>query len=80
MKKVDPSRLPEDHIGRYDWAKSVRGRFAGRAAKASLLLRILEPDVARRFPDSRSVNDALRALLGLEEALPRRRTRRRHAA
>jgi hypothetical protein len=80
VKKVDPARLPEGHLGRYDWAKAVRGRFAGRAAKASALLRILDPELARRFPDSRSVNEALRALLGVEEALPRRRARRRHAA
>jgi len=57
----------------------VRGKYAAKAAKASALLRILDPQLARRFPDSRSVNRALRVLLELEAALPRRRGGR-HAA
>jgi hypothetical protein len=51
-----------------------------KAAKATALLRILDPPLARRFPDSQSVNEALRALIALDEALPRRRSRKRHAA
>jgi len=80
MKKIDPAKLPEGHLARYDWAKARRGRLAEKAAKASELLRILEPDLAARFPDSRAVNEALRALLALDAALPRRRGPRRRAA
>ena len=80
MRKADPKRLPEGQIARYDWSKSNRGRLATKAAKVSALLRILDADLAARFPDSRSVNEALRALLTLEDALPRRRGRGRHAA
>lgn len=78
--KLDPARLPEGHLGRYDWTKAVRGRLAARAAKASALLRLLEPALARRFPDSRSVNEALRALLALEGTLSKRKSRGRNAA
>jgi hypothetical protein len=39
--------------------------LARRAQKASALLRILEADLAARFPDSKSVNEALRKLAGL---------------
>jgi hypothetical protein len=79
-KQVDPTKLPEGDVDRYDWSRARRGRLARKAARASALLRILEPDLAARFPDSRSTNEALRALLTLDEALPRRRTVRHRAA
>jgi hypothetical protein len=80
MKRPDPANLPEGHLRRYDWAKATRGRFAAQAGKASALLRILDPEVAARFPDSQSVNDALRALAALDRALQRRRPRKLRAA
>jgi hypothetical protein len=49
------------------------------AAQASRLLRILDEDLEARFPDSRSVNEALRALLAIEAALPKRKPRQRAA-
>jgi len=79
-RRTKPSQLPEGHLQRYDWSKATRGRLAAKAARASALLRILDPELAAHFPDSRSVNEALRALLALDEALPRRRTRKRQAA
>ena len=82
MKKDDlpATKLPEGHLGRYDWSRAIRGQYAAKAAKASALLRILDPELARRFPDSRTVNTALRSLVALEGALPRRRGGRSHAA
>lgn len=80
MKKPDLAKLPEGHVRRYDWTKATRGKFATKAARASALLRVLDPELASRFPDSRSVNEALRALVALDEALPRRRPRKRQAA
>ena len=79
MRKADSARPREGHPDRYDWSKAVRGKYTAKAAKASALVRILEPQLARRFPDSRSVNQALRVLLELEHALPRRRGRGRAA-
>lgn len=79
-KRPDPTKLPEGHLQRYDWSKATRGRLATKAAKASALLRLLDADLAAHFPDSRSVNEASRALLALDEALPRRRLRKRQAA
>jgi hypothetical protein len=67
-------------VDRYDWDRATRGRLARQAGKASALLRMIEPDLARLFPDSRSVNEALRALVTLGSALPKRRTRGRQAA
>jgi len=79
MKKRDLAALPEGHLARYDWSRATRGRYASKAAKATALLRILAPELAARFPDSRSVNAALRALIALQAALPRSRSRRRAA-
>jgi hypothetical protein len=80
MQKGNRAKLPEGHLARYDWNRARRGRLAGKAAKASALLRILEPELATHFPDSRAVNEALRALLALDAALPRRRFSGRRAA
>ena len=43
----------------YDFSKGVRGKYADRFAKGSNVV-VLEPDVAKAFPDSESVNRALR--------------------
>jgi hypothetical protein len=82
MKKRKPrhtKQLPEGHPHRYDWSRATRGKYAAKAAKASALLRVLEPELARRFPDSRAVNAALRRVLDAKHAPPRRRGRS-HAA
>src|SRR5262249_12675146 len=75
MKNRKPrnTKLPEGHRSRYGWSRATRGKYAAKAAKASELLRVLEPELARRFPDSRTVNAALRKVLDLKNALPRRR-------
>jgi hypothetical protein len=79
MKKAD-RRPREDSLQRYDWSRATRGKYRAKAARASTLLRILDPELASRFPDSRSVNAALRALSALEKALPAPRARRTRAA
>src|SRR5580704_14247389 len=45
----------------YDFSASVIGKYAARYAGATNVV-LLDPDVARVFPDSKSVNSALRAL------------------
>ena len=46
--------LPE-----YDLTKGKRGKYAAKYARGTNIVR-LEPDVAALFPDSKSVNKALR--------------------
>lgn len=48
----------------YDFSKGVRGKHY-RAYQAGTNVVFLEPDVAEVFPDSESVNEALRLLLRL---------------
>jgi hypothetical protein len=45
----------------YDFSKGVRGKYAARYAEGSNIV-VLDPDVAEMFPDSESVNKALRAI------------------
>jgi hypothetical protein len=49
--------LPE-----YDFSKGVRGRYAKRYAEGSNVV-VLSPDMAKVFPTSESVNEALRTLV-----------------
>jgi hypothetical protein len=57
MKKItDRDLLPE-----YDFSAGVRGKYAARVAKGSNVV-VLDQDVHKLFPDSASVNTALRAL------------------
>jgi hypothetical protein len=58
----------------YDFSEGVRGKYAGRYRKGTNVV-LLEPEVAAAFPDSTSVNDALRALLAIaKRAEERKRT------
>ena len=47
----------------YDFSKGVRGKYAKRYATGGNLI-VLDPDVARIFTDSESVNRALRSIAG----------------
>ena len=64
MKTHDSDDLRDE----YDFSKAlqggVRGKYAARYAEGVNIVR-LDPDVAAVFPDSDSVNKALRALAGI---------------
>ncbi len=45
----------------YDFRKGTRGKYAKRYARGTNII-VLEPGIAKLFPDSKSVNNALRAL------------------
>ena len=45
----------------YDFSKGIRGKHAKQYASGGNLI-VLDPDVARIFPDSESVNRALRSI------------------
>jgi hypothetical protein len=50
----------------YDFSHGVRGKYAKRYAKGSNIV-VLEPDIAKVFSTSSSVNDALRSLVEIAE-------------
>jgi len=59
MKRMqkDPDMLEE-----YDFSKGVRGKYAKRYAEGTNVV-VIEPDVAKVFPDHDSVKEALRSLV-----------------
>jgi len=76
MKKV--SRKPSDELRpeykRSDFTSLIRGKYAERVSQATNVV-VLEPTVARAFPNDRAVNDALRGLLRAKKESARPTTR-----
>jgi len=62
MRKAKPKSRGRDLLPEYDFSRGVRGKYARRFAEGTNLVK-LEPNVAKVFRDSASVNRALRRLL-----------------
>lgn len=73
MKKDKP--LVEDDLRpeyrRSDFSELVRGKYVERLKKGSNVV-VLDPRVARAFPTSEAVNDALLSLVDLAKRSARR--------
>lgn len=61
LKASEPEMRPE-----YDFSGAVRGKYHKRYLEGTNVV-VLEPDVAKRFRNSESVNEALRAYLKTEK-------------
>ena len=61
MKKARHDRQAE-MLQEYDFSKGIRGKYAKRYAEGTNVV-VLSPDVAKVFPTSESVNEALRTLV-----------------
>ena len=59
MKNAKTKTRGRDLLPEYDFSRGLRGKYAKRFAAGTNLVK-LEPDVAKVFPDSASVNRALR--------------------
>jgi len=66
MKKRRSRRAAPEMRAEYDFSGGVRGKYADRY-RLGVNVILLEPEVAAAFPDSKSVNDALRALLEIAD-------------
>lgn len=64
MKKTEEH---DEMQAEYDFSEGVRGKYAARCAEGTNIV-VLDPDVAREFPDSESVNKALRELIEKRKA------------
>jgi len=56
LNKADAEMLDE-----YDFSQGVVGKYAKQYAEGTNVV-LLDPDVAKVFPDSEAVNQALRAI------------------
>jgi len=70
MKKNEA--VPDDEmLAHYDFRGGVRGKYARDYARSENL-RILAPDLLNVFPDSESVNEALRTLVRITSSIPQK--------
>jgi hypothetical protein len=62
----------------YDFSKATRGETAARYAEGTNVV-VLDPELRELFPDSESVNEALRELAAIAERTGARRGGKRSA-
>ena len=69
MKKVDDDEMRRSYK-RSDFAKLERGKFHAEVVRGTAVA-LLDPAIAKAFPTSRAVNEALAGLLTLTEKTSR---------
>jgi hypothetical protein len=76
MKKAKPKQVDRDEL-RPEYRRSdfpqglVRGKYAERLRESSNIV-VLDPEVARAFPNQEAVNSALLSLIRIAEKTARR--------
>lgn len=68
-KKKDIDELRQEYD--FDYSKAVRGKYYRRLLEEGSNVAVLEPEIAKAFRDSASVNEALRSLLELTRSTKR---------
>jgi len=63
-KKPRSKRTSVEMRTEYDFSGGVRGKYADQYRRGVNVV-LLEPELVEAFPDSKSVNDALRGLLAI---------------
>ena len=69
MSRISPKKLVDELRPEYDLSKlkgGVRGKYAARY-RAGTNLVLLEPEVAKAFPNDKAVNDALKLVMKLKQ-------------
>ena len=64
MKKPASRPRVREMRAEYDFSGGVRGKYVDRYRRGTNVV-LLDPELAAAFPDSKSVNDALRALVSI---------------
>jgi hypothetical protein len=72
MKKE--TRKEDEMRAHYEFTGGIRGKYARRYAEGTNVV-VLDPDVAREFPNREIVNETLRALAQIVHIKERRRDR-----
>jgi hypothetical protein len=79
MSRKPSPKYPDEMRPEYDFTGGVRGKFFNEYQKGTNVV-LLDPDVAEVFPDSTSVNEALRALARIVKKQTKRRQRKSRTA
>ena len=61
MKRMQKDR---DMLEEYDFSKGIQGKYAKKYREGTNVV-VIDPDVAKFFPDHESVNQALRSLTNI---------------
>lgn len=80
MKGSNMKRMQKDKdmLEEYDFSNGIQGKYAKRYAEGTNVI-VIEPDVAKYFPDHDSVNQALRSLVTIikgQKDLPKKAPKR----
>jgi hypothetical protein len=62
MKKATKTRHKQDLLKEYDFSQGIRGKYYKRFLEGSNVA-VIDAELAKIFPDSKSVNQALRSLV-----------------
>lgn len=76
MKKDKAIPKVDEMLAEYDFSGGERGKYAKRFAEGTNII-VLDPDVAELFPDSKAVNEALRALSRIADRQRKKASRSR---
>ena len=68
MKKPPSKRAAVEMQAEYDFSGGVRGKYAARYRRGTNVV-LIDPELSKAFPDSKSVNDALRTILRTQNEL-----------
>jgi len=68
MKQVKKRSKRSEIRSEYDFRGGARGKYANRFGTGTVIV-VLEPDVARVFSDSKSVNETLRTVARLSRRI-----------
>ncbi len=59
MKKMQKDK---DMLEEYDFSQAIIGKYSQKYAEGTNVI-VIDPDIARYFPDNETVNQALRSLV-----------------
>jgi len=76
MKRTSDKVSESQMRAEYDFSHGVRGKYAGRYTQGTNVV-VLDPDVAKAFPNADAVNSSLRALADLARRQQKSLTGRR---
>ncbi len=66
MKRKETDDLRPEYD--FDYSKAVRGKYYKRLLREGSNVVVLERDIAKAFPNSAAVNDALRSVLNAKRS------------
>ncbi len=64
MKKMSAKLVEAELRAEYDFSRGIRGKYVRRYHRGTNVV-VLEPDVAKVFPNTKAVNSSLRALANI---------------